>query len=1385
MTEVSLPSEAVTAGQTRFAVALSVMQLALGMLIALALLRFTPQAGMAPFFVGLTKATGLCLAAQGLATLLMLVPARPRALLLDTSVVLSVTQAVVAIACLARSLFGSDLPPVLTQIDHLDAGQAPMSLLAALSFLISAGVMVLIRFRRRAWFSEIALALIALLFCLVVVSLFGRTLRLELIFGWSSYSRMPWLVSCAMLTVVATLTVIWRADGRTHERRVTAVGTAALIMVPLLAGAVGIGYVTASSEDALSRSLRVAQEARVNAVLTTLDQYGDRAVVMATRPALARQLDLLANTPGNRAVREATQVMLLSYLPHGFSSIEIQREDGPVLIAVGTPIDRSAMSLPLRLHHEENTASLLWQGGLVFRYRESIVDSTGAFVEVVTEQPINDPRGTLLSTSDLGESAALQLCGNAPESIICFPISALAPPYALTASEGESAAPIRLAFKGRSGSMTYRESDGAMSVAAYGPIGATGLVLAIRIRSAEFYGPIGRSLIWGLLLVSAVTLIGAFLLRGTIRLLAGRLAFAERRYQTVVESLQEGLLLHDAAGRVIARNRAATLIFPPAERGTLEIPDELPLHGLLREDGSDWPPSEHPVLRSLRSGKPEKDVLIGVKQEDGSPVWLNVNTVLTAGLAPGQDRGIVLSFTDVTERRRGEALVRQLDQRFRLLVEGVTDYSIVMLGVGGHVVSWNRGAERIVGYRSNEILGRHFSLFYPRREARGNKPMQDLQIAREQGRFEEEGWRVHASGKRFWANVVITAVRNEHQKLIGFSEVTRDLSERRIAEQQLAQAHQFQSAILEGAPCSIIAADPDGRLLSMNPAAERMLGYTQAELVGSATVDCLHLDDELGRRRLLLEADLLEPVSTRADIVLAKARYGAIDESEWLYVRSDGSHVPISLSVSALRDDLGVITGFLCIAYDITERRRREEMVHHIAHHDFLTGLPNRALLNDRLGVALTAARREHRQIAVLALDLDHFKRVNDTLGHHVGDQLLVTVAQRVLSCVRASDTVGRMGGDEFVVLLENVDELSGIERVAQAIVDGISKPIMIGSHELSVTPSVGVSRFPIDGDEVGVLLRHADTAMYLAKSGGRSRYRLYSRDMERAARARLDLETAIGNALAGEAFELAYQPQFSLASGEIVGMEALLRWHDPVLGDVAPAEFVPVAEDRGLMVPIGDWVLRKACRDAVQLRQSTGKALKLSVKLSSRQFRQSGIRATIAAALADSGLAPEALELDISEDALLQVEEAAEQLRGIRALGVTVAIDHFGTRFASLPFVTGFEIDTLKIDRALIGRLPGSISDAAVAHAIIALARKLGMRVVATGVETEAQLDFLHAHSVDEPVPHSRFMQHLSGFAFNTQGYLFCKPVACQEFLDRFETLCRSGGQLLAEIEG
>ncbi len=448
----------------------------------------------------------------------------------------------------------------------------------------------------------------------------------------------------------------------------------------------------------------------------------------------------------------------------------------------------------------------------------------------------------------------------------------------------------------------------------------------------------------------------------------------------------------------------------------------------------------------------------------------------------------------------------------------------------------------------------------------------------------------------------------------------------------------------------------------------------------------------------------------------------------------DGEWRYLSFSGEPVFDADGTFTGYRGIARDVTQSRRAEERIRRLAHFDELTGLPNRTMFMHTLQRAFSLAQRRSKQFALFIIDLDRFKNINDSLGHEAGDRLLQEVGRRLRHHLRESDTVARLGGDEFVVLVEDCGDARELTAIAQNILAAIGRPYMLSGREFHVTGSVGISTYPVDGQDPPALLKNADIAMYLAKDRGKNTFQFYAAQQNGQAFERLALESALRHALTRREFALHYQPRVDIVTGRMVAVEALLRWNHPDLGTVAPNQFIPLAEETGLIVPIGRWVLRSACAQAAQWRADGLAGMRVAVNLSARQFVDDALIVDVGDALAEAALPPDGLELEITESMVMQSpERAVTTLSRLRELGIAVSIDDFGTGYSSLGYLKRFPIDSVKIDRSFIKDLPHDADDAAITRAVIAMARSLRIRVVAEGVETREQLDFLRTHECDE----------------------------------------------------
>jgi diguanylate cyclase (GGDEF)-like protein/PAS domain S-box-containing protein len=570
----------------------------------------------------------------------------------------------------------------------------------------------------------------------------------------------------------------------------------------------------------------------------------------------------------------------------------------------------------------------------------------------------------------------------------------------------------------------------------------------------------------------------------------------------------------------------------------------------------------------------------------------------------------------------------------------------------------------------------------------------------------------------------------------GLSIYFRDVTERVAAEQKL-RLHERAIEATVNAIVITTARRQQYSIVHVNPAFERITGYTAAEVIGR---NC----------RFLQGADTDQPELANLRTLLRTQKEGRVTLRNY---RKDGTLFYNELHVAPVRNAKGYVTHFVGVLNDITETKRYQDELEHHVNHDTLTGLPNRHLLHDRLQQAMFRANRRELQCAVMFLDLDHFKLVNDGLGHHIGDLLLKNVAAELLNILRPEDTVARFGGDEFVLVATEVQHLTDLTDIAERVVSRLSMPRRIENEEIAVSASLGIAVYPGDGDTIESLLRNADAAMYHAKERGRNTYSFYQKEMNVSISEKFAMKTKLAKAVENGELRLQYQPQAGARDIRIVGFEALLRWFHPEFGRVAPDRFIPLAEETGLIVPIGEWVLREACTFAADLRDQGVEFGRVAVNLSARQFYQATLAKAIDRVLGETGLPAECLELEITESMMMgNTEKVLRILSELKEMKVQLAVDDFGTGYSSLGYLRRFPIDRLKIDRSFIDDVPASQHDSTIAKAIVSLAHNLGLQVIAEGVETHAQLDFLAQNGCDE-----------------IQGYLLSRPLdeqAARDFL-------------------
>jgi diguanylate cyclase (GGDEF)-like protein/PAS domain S-box-containing protein len=568
--------------------------------------------------------------------------------------------------------------------------------------------------------------------------------------------------------------------------------------------------------------------------------------------------------------------------------------------------------------------------------------------------------------------------------------------------------------------------------------------------------------------------------------------------------------------------------------------------------------------------------------------------------------------------------------------------------------------------------------------------------------------------------------------------------ERAANTETLFEEKERAQVTLDSIGDAVVSTDVSGRVTYLNAVAETLTGWSQREAAGHPLEEVLRLVDgtsrEEARNPMALAIRENKTVSLTPNCIL---------------IRRDGVESPIEDSAAPIHDRHGQVTGAVMVFHDVSAARAATLRMSHLAQHDSLTGLPNRILLNDRLIEAMALAHRHRRQLAMLFLDVDRFKYINDTLGHVIGDRLLQSIAQQLLSCVRASDTVSRQGGDEFVILLSEVTHAQDATVCADKILEMIRSPHRVDEHDLHVTASIGIVTYPDDGTDAETLMKHADFAMYHAKDSGRDNRQFFKPDLNMRALERRSLENGLRYALEREELTLHYQPKIDLETGDIIGVEALIRWLHPDLGLVCPAEFIPIAEECGLMVPIGQWVLAQACHQG-QAWQDIGLApIRIAVNISAVELRANDFLKRVSVTLAETGLDPRLLELELTETFLVRDSTATlVVLQDLKQLGLNLALDDFGTGYSSLNHLKRFPIDTLKIDRSFVHTITTNADDASIVGAVISLGENLHMQVVAEGVETREQLSFLQ----DRECPFG-------------QGYYFSRPLtgqACTQLLRR-----------------
>ncbi len=794
---------------------------------------------------------------------------------------------------------------------------------------------------------------------------------------------------------------------------------------------------------------------------------------------------------------------------------------------------------------------------------------------------------------------------------------------------------------------------------------------------------------------------------------------SEERFRRLVELAPDAILVHQS-GLIVYSNRQAQVMLGAKK------PNDLIGRAII--DIID--PSYHDLvakrLRLLARHEQLPLVEMRLHRLDGGIV--EVESTMGPTSYSGH-RAMQSVWRDVTDRKRAEADTRAAKAHYQAVARSTPD-ALIAFDEEGMIVSWNEGAKAIYGYDEEEVTGSSLSRLIPERYHAVNAAWVK-RLAHDKGRHNFTGKPIEAHGLRrngeeFPVEFSVGRWREGGRNF--FSVSARDISKRKQSEEKLRQLSQA----VEQSPTDVVITDALGVIQYVNPRFSQLTGYAASEVIGKKPSIL-----KSGRTAAALYDSLWSTISA-----------GKEWRGELLNRKKDGTLFWEHAIISPIRDADGVITHYVSVKEDISIRKEYEERLVKQANYDALTGLPNRVLAMDRLKQAVAQAQRYGRKVALMMLDLDDFKKVNDTLGHAAGDLLLKEASLRLVDCLREGDTVARLGGDEFVVLLPDLTDIGSSEVVAEKILTVCNQPFDVGGHEVYIAGSIGIALFPDDERDPILLMRNADAAMYRAKREGKGVFRYFTPEMNAKALEHMRMEAQLRHAIEREELKVHYQPLVDNATGKLVGAEALLRWSNPILGEVSPESFIPLAEETGLILAIGAWVLKTACREAARWQKLDHEVF-VAVNISGKQFQKRTLVDTVRSALEESGLPPSCLELELTETVLLEhTHETLAIIQELEALGVGFAIDDFGTGFSSISYLRRFPFDTLKIDRSFIKDLGENEGDAELVKSIIAMANSMSLQVVGEGVETHSQREFLR----------------VSGCHF-TQGWLYSRAVPGKEF--------------------
>jgi diguanylate cyclase (GGDEF)-like protein/PAS domain S-box-containing protein len=750
----------------------------------------------------------------------------------------------------------------------------------------------------------------------------------------------------------------------------------------------------------------------------------------------------------------------------------------------------------------------------------------------------------------------------------------------------------------------------------------------------------------------------------------------------------------------------------------------------------------HRVSEGIRSVLNGRKRFFSIEYSCHSPAEQRWYELMVTPLREDRRVGVVITHISVTERyRAAQALQASLDN-FRTLAEAVPQIVWITRPDGGNIY-FNQQWMNYTGLTLEESLGSGWNKpFHPEDKQKARDAWQRATATNDVYSIECRLRR--ADGVYRWWLIRGVPLQDHTGSILKWFGTCTDIQDLKMIEESLFAEKENAQIRLNSIGDAVICTDISETINYLNSVAEKMTGWTLEEAAGHPISEVLRIKC----------ATTGEFISNPIEDAIGQDKTLLLPSSA-IFIRRDEIQIPVEGSIAPIRSGESHAAGAIIVVRDVSTARAMSYQMIHLAEHDSLTGLPNRLLLNDRVGQAIALATRHKKQIALLFLDLDGFKHVNDSLGHSIGDKLLQATGKRLVDCVRAADTVSRQGGDEFVILLSEVEHPEDVASTARRMLKVVAEPQSIDLHDLHITTSIGLSVYPDDGLDAETLIKNADTAMYQAKENGRQSYQFFKPAMNTRAVERQSIEESLRRALERQEFALHYQPKINLRTGEIVGAEALIRWTHPTRGAVSPGLFIPVAEDCGLILPISQWVLREACKQTRSWADAGLPAVTIAVNVSAMEFRQESFLEDIFVALKETGLDPSSLELEITEGILMKrAESAASVLQALRAAGVRIAIDDFGTGYSSLSYLRKFPIDALKIDQSFVRQITMNTDDATIVSAIISMGQSMKLRVIAEGVETQKELEFLKAHQCDE-----------------CQGYFFSRPVLPGQFAKLLET--------------